>query len=127
MFPNVHAVYLHDTPSRGLFQQAERAFSSGCIRIENPLKLAEVVLRDDPYWNQTTLEKAVAKGQNQRINLPRKITIMLLYLTAFPTQDGAVQFRRDVYGRDAPVLAALDGPLRWAPPKDFEMPAARGI
>ena len=127
MFPNVHAVYLHDTPTRGLFQQAERAFSSGCIRIENPLKLAEMVLRDDPNWNQTTLEEAVAKGQNQRINLPRKITIMLLYLTAFPTQDGAVQFRRDVYGRDAPVLAALDGPLRWAPPKDFEMPAARGI
>ena len=127
MFPNVHAVYLHDTPSRGLFQQAERAFSSGCIRIENPLKLAEVVLRDDPHWNQTTLEKAVAKGQNQRINLPRKITIMLLYLTAFPAEDGTVQFRRDVYGRDPTVLAALDGPLGWAPPKDFQMPAARGI
>ena len=127
MFPNVHAVYLHDTPSRGLFDQAERAFSSGCIRIENPLKLAEVVLRDDPRWNEATLEQAIAKGQNQRINLPRKITIMLLYLTAFPTQDGAVQFRRDVYGRDAPVLAALDGPLGWAPPRDFQMPAAHGI
>ena len=127
MFPNVHAVYLHDTPTRGLFQQAERAFSSGCIRIENPLKLAEMVLRDVPHWDQASLENAIAKGQNQRINLPRKITIMLLYLTAFPAEDGAVQFRRDVYGRDAPVLAALDGPLRWAPPKDFQMPVAGGI
>ena len=127
MFPNVHAVYLHDTPTRGLFQQAERAFSSGCIRIENPLKLAEVVLRDDPHWDQTTLEKAVAKGKNQRINLPRKITIMLLYLTAFPAQDGTVQFRRDVYGRDPAVLAALESQLRWAPPKDFQMPVGHGI
>ena len=127
MFPNVHAVYLHDTPSRGLFQQAERAFSSGCIRIENPLKLAQMVLRDDPKWDQASLEKAVAKGHNRRINLPRKITIMLLYLTAFPTEDGAMQFRRDVYGRDTKVLAALDAQLRWAPPKDFQMPVAGGI
>lgn len=127
MFPNVHAVYLHDTPSRGLFAQAERAFSSGCIRIEDPLKLAQMVLRDDPQWDQASLEKAVAKGHNRRINLPRKITIMLLYLTAFPTADGAVQFRRDVYGRDTKVLAALDAQLRWAPPKDFQMPVAGGI
>ena len=127
MFPNVHAVYLHDTPSRGLFQQAERAFSSGCIRIENPLKLAEMVLREDPKWGQVSLEKAVAKGQNRRINLPRKITIMLLYLTAFPAEDGDVQFRRDVYGRDAPVLAALNDQLRLAPPKDFQIPIAPGI
>ena len=127
MFPNEHAVYLHDTPTRGLFQLAERAFSSGCIRIEDPLKLAEAVLRDDPRWTRAAIDKAIAKGRNQRINLPRKISIMLLYLTAFPGADGEVQFRRDVYGRDADVLAALDAPLRWMPPKDFQPPAARGI
>ena len=127
MFPNVHAVYLHDTPSRGLFQLAERAFSSGCIRIENPLALAAEVLRDDPHWNRNAIDKAVAKGRNQRINLPRKISIMLLYLTAFPGADGEVQFRRDVYGRDGAVQAALDAPLRWSPPKDYLSPIARGI
>lgn len=127
MFPNVHAVYLHDTPSRGLFQLAERAFSSGCIRIENPLALAAEVLRDDPHWNRSAIDKAVAKGRNQRINLPRKISIMLLYLTAFPGADGEVQFRRDVYGRDGAVQAALDAPLRWSPPKDYLPPIARGI
>ena len=127
MFPNVHAVYLHDTPSRGLFQLAERAFSSGCIRIEDPLALAAEVLRDDPHWNRSAIDKAVAKGRNQRINLPRKISIMLLYLTAFPGADGEVQFRRDVYGRDGAVQAALDAPLRWSPPKDYLPPIARGI
>jgi len=127
MFPNVHAVYLHDTPTRGLFQQAERAFSSGCIRIENPLELAEEVLRDDPRWNRNALDKAIARGANQRINLPRKISIMLLYLTAFPAASGEVQFRRDIYERDPPVLHALDAALRWTPPKDFKMPAAREI
>lgn len=126
MFPNVHSVYLHDTPTRGLFALAERAFSSGCIRIEDPLKLAEEVLRDDPRWNRAAIDKAVAKGNNQRINLPRKISIMLLYLTAFPAADGAVEFRRDVYGRDPAVLNSLDAPLRWTPPKDFRMPHARG-
>ncbi|MBK8959229.1 MAG: L,D-transpeptidase family protein [Proteobacteria bacterium] len=127
MFPNVHSVYLHDTPTRGLFQLAERAFSSGCIRIEDPLKLAQEVLRDDPRWNRAAIDKAVAKGANLRINLPRKVSIMLLYLTAFPAADGTVEFRRDVYGRDPAVLAALDAPLRWTPPKDYRMPGARGV
>ena len=127
MFPNVHSVYLHDTPTRGLFSLAERAFSSGCIRIENPLALAQAVLKDDTHWNQQALQNAIAGGVNQHINLPRKISIMLLYLTAFPGEDGEVQFRRDVYARDAAVLSALDAPLRWTPPKDFKMPGRRGI
>jgi murein L,D-transpeptidase YcbB/YkuD len=120
MFPNIHSVYLHDTPSRALFALADRAFSSGCIRIENPLKLAEELLRDDPRWNRAALDKAIAKGDNLHISLPRRITIMLLYLTAFPDDQGNIQFRRDIYGRDDAVLAALQAPLRWTPPADFQ-------
>ena len=119
MFPNAHAVYLHDTPTRELFRQPERTFSSGCIRIENPLALAELLLRDPARWNQASLQAAIDSGETRRVNLPRKVPIMLLYLTAFPDQAGRVQFRRDVYRRDARTLQALDGPLVWTPTRDF--------
>ncbi|MBX9605407.1 MAG: L,D-transpeptidase family protein [Gammaproteobacteria bacterium] len=127
MFPNVHAVYLHDTPSRELFAQAERAFSSGCIRVENPLALARLLLEDDPRWQGPALDKALERGRNQRINLPRRVSIMLLYMTAFADEAGVVQFRKDVYGRDQRVLAALAAPLRWEPPRDFKLPDTPGI
>ena len=125
MFPNAHAVYLHDTPTRELFRQPERTFSSGCIRIENPLALAELLLRDPARWNQASLQAAIDSGETRRVNLPRKVPIMLLYLTAFPDQAGRVQFRRDVYRRDARTLQALDGPLVWTPTRDFGHGAQR--
>jgi len=125
MFPNAHAVYLHDTPARELFRQSERTFSSGCIRIENPLALAELLLRDPARWNQASLQAAIDTGETRRVNLPRKVPIMLLYLTAFPDQAGHVQFRRDVYKRDARTLQALDGPLVWTPTRDFARGAQR--
>ncbi len=116
MFPNRHAVYLHDTPARDLFARAERVFSSGCIRIEKPLELAVALLDDAARWDRTALEAAIGSGRTQRLRLPRPVPIMLLYLTAYADENGAINFRHDVYGRDAAVLAALDGPLRWSPP-----------
>ncbi len=120
MFPNPHAVYLHDTPARELFAQAERTFSSGCIRVEKPLELAEQLLRDPARWNLATLETALESRKTQRVNLPRHVPILLLYLTAFPDDDSRIQFRRDVYGRDSAALAALNAPLEWTPPSDFD-------
>ena len=120
MFPNAHAVYLHDTPSRELFAQAERSFSSGCIRIERPLDLAVELLGDPQRWTLATLEAALATQRTQRVNLPRRIPVMLLYLTVFPDENGSLQFYRDIYDRDPAVLKALDGALTWTPPSDFE-------
>lgn len=125
MFPNAHAVYLHDTPSRELFRQAERTFSSGCIRIENPLALAALLLREPTRWSEASLQAAIDEGKTRRENLPRKVPIMLLYLTAWPDRDGRVQYRRDIYRRDPAVLAALDGPLVFSPPSDFARVTAR--
>ena len=125
MFPNAHAVYLHDTPSRELFRQAERTFSSGCIRIENPLALAALLLREPARWSEASLQAAIDEGKTRRVNLPRKVPIMLLYLTAWPDRDGRVQYRRDIYSRDPAVLAALDGPLVFSPPSDFARVTAR--
>ncbi|MEQ8232474.1 MAG: L,D-transpeptidase family protein, partial [Gammaproteobacteria bacterium] len=116
MFPNRHAVYLHDTPQRQLFARAERVFSSGCIRVENPLALATLLLADDPAWDRAALEAAIARGRTERVRLARPVPILLLYLTAFADPHGALHFRDDVYGRDAPVLRALEGPLRLQAP-----------
>lgn len=127
MFPNPHAVYLHDTPARELFAQPERSFSSGCIRIEKPLELAAQLLRDPARWNVATLAAALEDPRTRRIDLPQRVPILLLYLTAFPDEDGRVQFRRDVYDRDAAVVAALDAPLEWTPPSDFDATGAAAL
>lgn len=119
MFPNQHAVYLHDSPARELFAQTERAFSSGCIRVERPLALAEALLQDSSRWNQAAIAAVVAQGRTTRVNLPHKVPVMLVYLTAFPAPDGAPQFRRDLYGRDPVRLRALDGPFALAAPEDY--------
>ncbi|UCD84126.1 MAG: L,D-transpeptidase family protein [Deltaproteobacteria bacterium] len=107
MFPNKFNVYLHDTPSRELFAVSERTFSSGCIRIERPLDLAEYLLRDEPGWKREKIIAVIEKNVEQTKRLPRPVTIHLLYLTAWAENDGRVQFRNDIYLRDEPVYQAL--------------------
>jgi murein L,D-transpeptidase YcbB/YkuD len=109
MFPNEHAVYLHDTPDRSLFDRPARAFSSGCIRVEDPLELAVRLLRDPQRWSREALEREIASGRTQTVNLPQPIPVILLYWTAQADDQGTVSFRNDVYGRDAPILRALGG------------------
>ncbi|MBX6322679.1 MAG: L,D-transpeptidase family protein, partial [Rhodospirillaceae bacterium] len=107
--PNSFDVYLHDTPSKALFQRSERFFSSGCIRLERPLELARHLLRSDPAWSGDALDRASALG-HVVIELPKPMPIHLVYLTAWVDESGTVQFRRDVYGRDVPhALAARTG------------------
>jgi murein L,D-transpeptidase YcbB/YkuD len=110
MFPNEHAVYLHDTPSRDLFERDSRAFSSGCIRVEDPYALAEILLGD--AWPRSRLDALVAAGRTETVFLPKPMTLMLLYWTAEVDADGRVTFYPDVYERDGAVIAALDEPFR---------------
>ncbi len=107
MFPNKFDVYLHDTPERGLFDRAVRDLSSGCIRIEKPLELAEYVLRDDPDWNREKILAAEADPTTKVIPLRNPISVHLLYWTAWLADDGRVQFRGDIYRRDEALYAAL--------------------
>jgi murein L,D-transpeptidase YcbB/YkuD len=107
MFPNKFNVYLHDTPSRDLFAKPERTYSSGCIRLEQPLELAQYLLRDDPSWTREKILSAVEKRAEQTVPLAKKIPVHLLYWTAWVTEDGAIHFRRDIYGRDKKVQDAL--------------------
>ncbi len=114
MFPNPYNVYLHDTPSRGLFSQNQRTFSSGCIRISNPVELAEYLLKHDPKWNRETIKAAAASGKQRVVNLPQQVPVFLLYWTAWVDEDGLAHFRDDIYSRDKPLVRALyqetDGP-----------------
>lgn len=116
IFPNEHFVFLHDTPSRGLFDRSARAFSSGCIRVQNPLELAELLLRDPDNWSQADLQAALDTRQTQRVNLRPREPVLILYLTAALDLDDGVKFATDVYGRDEKLLAALNGPVRLNPP-----------
>jgi murein L,D-transpeptidase YcbB/YkuD len=107
MFPNRFNVYLHDTPAKHLFAQNVRAFSHGCIRIEHPLELAEYVLQGDPRWTKESIMAAIEKGSTQEVRLPRPLDVYIVYVTAWVDKDGAVQFRDDLYGRDAELYEAL--------------------
>jgi murein L,D-transpeptidase YcbB/YkuD len=108
MFPNKFSVYLHDTPARDLFNQTKRSFSSGCIRIEKPIELAQYLLKDDPEWTREKIVKAIDNRETQIARLPRPIEVQILYMTAWVDQGGeAIHFRHDVYGRDKPLYEAL--------------------
>jgi len=112
MFPNRFNVYLHDTPSRELFAKAERAFSSGCIRIEKPIELAIYTLQDNQEWSREKILTSIDNGTERTIPLADPVVIHLLYWTAWAEEDGSIHFRRDLYGRDKRV----DEALRQEPP-----------
>ena len=116
IFPNSYSVYLHDTPSKGLFARTERAFSHGCIRTENPFDFAEHLL-DNQGWDRARIDQVIASGKTTRVNLETPVTVMLLYWTADVAEDGTVLFKKDVYGRDAKIIAGLAEPFRVDPPE----------
>jgi L,D-transpeptidase YcbB len=105
IFPNEHDVYLHDTPDGHLFSRTERAFSSGCVRIERPRDFARMLLRLQSDRDPASLDAIFATGQERWIELDRPLPVFLLYFTAWAQADGSVRFHRDVYGRSE----AMDG------------------
>jgi murein L,D-transpeptidase YcbB/YkuD len=111
MFPNEHAVYLHDTPSKALFSKASRAFSHGCIRVENPFDFAEQLLGGDG-WNQGKFQQVLDEGTTKTVLLSKPMPVLLLYWTTMVDPDGVVYFYDDVYERDARIAEALNQPFR---------------
>ena len=106
MMPNPHAVYLHDTPAQHLFRRAVRTFSSGCIRVEQPVRLATTLLQGKRRWTDGDVMQIIASRENRAVFLSRKIPVYMLYLTAWVDDAGRVHFRDDVYGRDLLVRKA---------------------
>jgi murein L,D-transpeptidase YcbB/YkuD len=106
MFPNRHSVYLHDTPSKRLFGRSSRAFSHGCVRVQDPFAFADALLQLDPDWNASRL-KAMVGGSEKRVNLSSHIPVHLAYFTAFVDENGNLQRRPDIYGHNATLTKAL--------------------
>ncbi|MCW8277197.1 L,D-transpeptidase family protein [Pseudomonas sp. PCH199] len=111
-FPNDYAIYLHDTPHRELFAKSMRATSSGCIRVENPLQLVELLFNDPVRWNSEGIQKQLANGKTENIRLPVRVPVLLAYWTVDLSKEGRVTFKPDVYGYDTPVLRQLDLPSK---------------
>ena len=107
VFPNDYAVYLHDTPEAALFGAASRTFSHGCIRVADPLRLAELLLQPEG-WTREDVDSAIASGRTTTVHLTRHVPILVLYFTASVDPNGTVHFYRDVYGRDMALARALD-------------------
>lgn len=107
MFPNAYAIYLHDTPHKEDFARETRAISNGCIRLAEPFEFAYALLAAQEADPKAAFDTALDRGRQERISLAKPVPVHLDYRTAFTTAKGHIQFRRDVYGRDAMVYAAL--------------------
>lgn len=109
MFPNRFSVYLHDTPARSLFARSQRSFSHGCIRVGRPIKLAEQVLRGVAGWDRRKIDAVLASKQRTVVNLSSPLPVHLTYATVWLDEDGQINFRPDIYRRDAKLEKALAG------------------
>jgi murein L,D-transpeptidase YcbB/YkuD len=108
IFPNDANVYLHGTPAQSLFNRASRDFSHGCVRVEQPLDLAEWVLRDVEGWDRGRILAAMEDSRSSRVNLATPVRVVLFYTTALVQLDGTVEFANDIYGHDTRLLEAMN-------------------
>ncbi len=112
LFPNRHAIYFHDTPGKSLFNRSSRAFSHGCMRVRNPMRLAEVLLSSDRGWRQSTIKQLSTSGpQNNVVRLNRKVPVHVTYFTARVSHNGRMLFFDDLYGHERLLQLGLAGQL----------------
>lgn len=107
IFPNSNNIYLHDTPSKSLFNEDERAFSHGCVRVAKPRDLAIRLLRQDSTWTEKKIDAAMNAGVEKFVPLKKRIPVYIGYFTAFIDKDGNVNFRDDIYKRDDALFSML--------------------
>ena len=109
LFPNDHAIYFHDTPEKALFKNRIRAYSHGCIRLEEPEKLAAYLLRNNPEWLDTDIEEAINSGSEKWVKLAQPVPVTITYFTAWVDNEGLLNFRDDIYHYDSrPAIASID-------------------
>lgn len=125
--PNPFDIYLHDTPEKTLFNRPVRAFSHGCIRLSRPRELATFLLAQQD-WSADAIDAAIATGTTRRAAIERPISVYVVYMTAFVDQKGRVEFRDDIYGRDAAILAdRSEGKLNHPIPASLDLAEAPRI
>lgn len=112
-FPNKHLVYMHDTPTKRLFNEASRPFSHGCMRVRNPERLAEILLAEDKGWHEAKIANLIAGGpENYEVHIKRRIPVHVTYFTAWVDETGKTQMAHDVYGHEKRITLALAG--KWS-------------
>ncbi|MEM8628039.1 MAG: L,D-transpeptidase family protein, partial [Pseudomonadota bacterium] len=99
-FHNAHAVYIHDTPSKRVFGRADRAASSGCVRVQDISRLVTWMLRGNGNWSAGRVAQMKKSGESLNVSLKRQVPVHFVYMTSWVAPDGSVQFRRDLYGKD---------------------------
>lgn len=107
LFPNRYDIYLHDTPAKSLFSKDKRAFSHGCIRLADPHRMAEYLLRNDPDWDQVKINEAIDTGKERFVKLKNPAEVFITYYTAWVDDRGKLNFRDDVYGHDQQIISRL--------------------
>jgi L,D-transpeptidase YcbB len=107
LFPNSFNIYLHDTPQKSLFEKDKRAYSHGCIRVREPKKLAEYILREQPEWTSEKIDEAMNAGEEKFVRVKKPIPVVIAYYTAWVDENGQLNFREDIYGHDANLAAKM--------------------
>lgn len=107
LFPNSSNIYLHDTPSKSLFERESRAFSHGCVRVAKPRELAIELLKDDPKWTPVRIDKAMHAGKESWYTLKKKVPVYIGYFTAWVDREGQLNFYKDIYQRDESLIKLL--------------------
>ena len=109
LFPNSFNIYFHDTPSKSLFEKDKRAYSHGCIRLKEPVKLAEYVLRNQPEWTPEKISAAMDKGEQRFVKVKDPIPVVITYYTAWVDENSQLNFRDDIYGHDGKLAGKMFG------------------
>lgn len=107
LFPNQYDIYLHDSPSKGLFNEDTRAFSHGCIRLADARALAIYLLRNDPAWTIPNIDREMNSGKEKWVTLKDQVPVFIAYFTAWVDSQGRLNWRKDIYNRDERLAATL--------------------
>lgn len=129
LFPNKHDVYMHDTPTKHLFNNASRAYSHGCMRVRDPLRFAELLLSHDKGWDMARVQQLANAGpENNEVRLTKKVPIHITYFTAWVDDDGTLKTFNDIYNHESKVHLGLEGKahLIAKPREEKYQPIARG-
>jgi murein L,D-transpeptidase YcbB/YkuD len=111
LFPNSFNIYFHDTPAKSLFEKDKRAYSHGCIRLKEPEKMANYVLRNQPEWSPEKIEEAMNSGNQKFVKVKRPIPVVVTYYTAWVDDNGQLNFRDDIYGHDEHLAQKMFSPM----------------
>jgi len=107
LFPNSYNIYFHDTPAKSLFEKDKRAYSHGCIRLSDPVKMANYLLKDDAQWTEIKIEEAMNSGNEKYVKLKDPVPVLITYYTAWVDDNGALHFADDIYGHDKLSIAKM--------------------